>query len=1241
MTHESGSGPRDTRVTLFCSGAENIGQTTTQFNVARLMAAAGRRVLIVDLHRSDAHSHRYLRSRLRGVRAAPVVREPARQSPLPEPVEWALPVDDRSVRLSVLELRGSASAARLPTAEEAAGSAVYAGFDTVLIDAPVPRTYDQIRTLAPLAHVLATCFTPNSWSVDAAARLAREVREQAAGRPLDVVAVGLQVDSSLNEQLRLARDHVRTAFRELGGEGAAQYVEIPHDPLYDQNEAPQRRASAAGAAEPEPAEPQLTAPRRDGFVRLFEALDRPRSGSVRRVTLVHPPRYVAWAEWIGAQLSGAGVQSTTVRFAELTGERPARGSMLLVLSPTGATAEQTQLLTLLSDPNVRILLVDDEPLPAGIGHHEQIDLRALGEAEAVAQLRRALRLPASAPARSLPQGFPRLPARHNLAPRSATFTGHDRFCAQLRAHFAPPATRYRPCLLSGPPGIGKSALALEFCYRFGGSYQTVWWLRAADRADIERGLVLLAERLGLDFGERANAQDVLAWLRSPDSGLWLLVYDDADDPAALTGLLPEGGEGRHVLLTSRNAEVADAESVEVPPLTAEESRSLLVASVPGLDATRADQVGQIMGRAPLTVALAGAWIGVKADRLATQNQPRAEALRAAADQLVEAFSATQQDLLARLGQVPLHRVMLEATLAELGSTAGGELWARAETGSAGLLWLLECCALLTTSDVELALLRSPALRAALAGGYAPAPEEPAPRPGPPVDPLMIDVALWTLARHGLLDFHFGRPEWPVRQNRVLRELILERMEEAEREKRGREVRAVVAGHSFGGAEAADASDDPAVIDARTRRLMSLRLWADDRPEVRQALVKHLADLADTSERHRLHEVLDIGGLAAQGWKSQPLSMEYLRLHNLTAKAHRQLGEMSAAGRDALVALRGHRTALGVGHPRALLSADSYAAILRADGEFSEARIEGRGVVGSMTQVVGPDHSSTAQTEHNLALSEGLCGDYRTALERLRRRYTRRRTIGGPDDPDALSLLDAMALMHRGLGQNRESFDLLKQYLHRGGGRTDADSLNVEIGLAVSERRLGLVKSALERDRRVLDECRIRFGDRRIRTERCRFSLAADLHEVSDHQQAVTEIRTCELGLERTLGEEHPYTHLCRVRVGVHLRALGDLHSALRIGREALAQLRVGLGPDHPWVAAAEVAVAGTLVADGQYEEAYEKETSALFALDELGMAQHPDRALVARNRGIVDALRTGSTPDPATHQDIDLELPGL
>lgn len=1207
---EADDGSQRTRVTLFCSTTGKIGQTSTVLNTALVLAGSERRVLVVDARKVGVRATRYLRSQMRGTQGTP-------SSPS-GPVEWEVTANGRRLPVSVLELPGAAGLSDLPDRGDASRSAVYEGFDDVLIDAPFPRTIENRTALARLPHVLVTCFAPDPWAVENAASLARHVRE-GSGQSLDVVAVGLQVDNRRNEQLRLARHQVRVSFEEFGGGNGSPYVEIPYDALYDQSYSSADDDSARRL--------------RPNFVRLTRMLGRSLPQALRRVTVVHSPRHLTWAEWIVAQLAGSNVRAAAQQFSAFGGDQLVPGTMVLVLSPTGVDPATMTRLAELSHPNVRMVLVDEEPVPHRIAHHEQIDLRQSTEAQAFTRLRQGLELTSVPPAPGGTYRFPRLADRNNLRPRRAWFIGRDDLLLKLREALTATARHGGPCVLLGPAGIGKTELAQEFGHRFGGCYDTVWWVPAHGVDSVRRSLARLAEELGPTAGD-GTPEQVLEWLQSPAGGRWLLVYDDVQDLADLDGLVPASAESRYVLVTSRApaATFGPGTAVTVPAFAAEESRAMLARRVLGLPQHQADQVGQTVGHVPLAIRLAASWLRADTLRLEGDNRPRPQAVQAAVERFVAVFAARQQELLGH-GPVSLQRVMLEAVVGELDSSPAGEVWSREDGGTdtPSLVWFLECCALLTASRAELGLLRSPQMLAALARRRTGSTD------GGTSEPFVIDAALWSLSRYGLLEVDFGRPDQVVRQQRGLREMIIDRMGEDQRAERERELRPVVGTY----APVVKASRPKPSDEEPSRQIVSLRLWEDERPQVRQSLVHHLVELAQGEDRREWQELVEIGGHAKEAWSSQPLSAEYLRLHGLLATALRKLGRYAEAGRHASVALHGHRTALGPRHPRSLLSADAYGAILRMEGNLTDARYEARNVVRGMKELLGIHHSATVQTRQNLALAEALGGDYGTALVILQEEAAYRRAVGGPDDAGLLDMVETLAFVHRGLGQNRESYRLLKDLFRRKGPAEP--TVVAASGLAVSERRLEFFQEAHERDARLLERARTSYGAGQIRTLRVQFSYAADLHALGKHDAAVEESSRC-LGLLGTaLGEDHPYSHLCRVRLGVHQRSAGNLHAALAAGREALEQLSVLLGPVHPWVAAAEAELASTLVEDRNFGEAIEREKSALECFAELDMTRHPDYETVTHNLADTESRRgSGSPPaDTPPRKDIDLELPGL
>ena len=107
---------------------------------------------------------------------------------------------------------------------------------------------------------------------------------------------------------------------------------------------------------------------------------------------------------------------------------------------------------------------------------------------------------------------------------------------------------------------------------------------------------------------------VLAELRA--RGRWLLVFDDAEDPAEVAAWLP-GGSG-HVLITSREAGWAElAAPVEVDVLARCESVAILQSRVTGLCGADADELASELGDLPLAIAQAAGFMaetGMAADQ---------------------------------------------------------------------------------------------------------------------------------------------------------------------------------------------------------------------------------------------------------------------------------------------------------------------------------------------------------------------------------------------------------------------------------------------------------------------------------------------------------------------------------------------------------------------------------------------------------------------------------------------------
>lgn len=105
--------------------------------------------------------------------------------------------------------------------------------------------------------------------------------------------------------------------------------------------------------------------------------------------------------------------------------------------------------------------------------------------------------------------------------------------------------------IHGLGGVGKSRLAIEYCYLHAEEYDVVHWIAANDKASVLVGLGALAHRLGVPESVPQEVIVARTWDALRDRGRWLLVYDDASAPADLEPYWPRASDG-HVLVTSRN-----------------------------------------------------------------------------------------------------------------------------------------------------------------------------------------------------------------------------------------------------------------------------------------------------------------------------------------------------------------------------------------------------------------------------------------------------------------------------------------------------------------------------------------------------------------------------------------------------------------------------------------------------------------------------------------------------------------
>ena len=170
-----------------------------------------------------------------------------------------------------------------------------------------------------------------------------------------------------------------------------------------------------------------------------------------------------------------------------------------------------------------------------------------------------------------------------------------------------------PAAATGPGGIGKSQLAVEFCYRWGRYFYGVHWVNAAQPEAIAAEIAACGAAMRLPgWPEKQPEQVALtlhAWQEQP---LRLVVLDNLEEPQALRAWLPHL-ECARLLVTSRQERWPGGllHALGVETLPRPESLALLRALAPHLKAApdaALDALAERLGDLPLALDLAGRYL---------------------------------------------------------------------------------------------------------------------------------------------------------------------------------------------------------------------------------------------------------------------------------------------------------------------------------------------------------------------------------------------------------------------------------------------------------------------------------------------------------------------------------------------------------------------------------------------------------------------------------------------------------
>jgi tetratricopeptide (TPR) repeat protein len=873
----------------------------------------------------------------------------------------------------------------------------------------------------------------------------------------------------------------------------------------------------------------------------------------------------AWAEWVAWQLEEAGYSTVLQAWDFAPGdnfvermhealEQADRTIALLsqaYLASPYATDEWTGAF--LHDPqHVGRLLpvrIEDCRLPRLLATRVYIDLVALGRQAARTRLlegvQRGRRRPKRAPVFPGERrgggggvGEPRFPAHGpaitNLPARNPHFTGRSDTLEALRARLRaePGVVVTQTGAIHGLGGVGKTELALEFAHRYQADYDLVWWISAEQPTSVTADLAALAEELGIErVADQAEMVELLfRELRGRER--WLLVYDNAERPKALEGLLPPGGGGR-VLVTSRYGawgKLGATERLDV--LARTEAVAFLARRTGATNQAVLDALANELGDLPLALEEAAAYL----EETPTDIGEYLELVRERARELFgldqpPADGQGDQRRVATVWSLSLERVRAEAPAAEA---------------------LLNLCAFLAP-DIPRDLPREqPQLLSeelaqavgdplaynrmlAVVGRYSLATVSPTTLGVHRLVQAVLRARLgpdgeraWAEAAVGLLFASFPNESGEVDTWQTCERLlphVLAAAEHAERLGVGREQAGWLLGRASRYLRGRGQYQLAKPIAERALAVTQAAVGPAD-PEVarrRDELGMVLYDLADLAgAREQLVRAVAIGE-AALGLDDPAMAV----WRNDLGGVLQDLDDLEGARVQLERAVAIGEAALGPGHRYVAVYHGNLGRVLLALGDLEGAQAQYERALAISEAALGPDHLDVATGRGNLGRLLQDLGDLEGARVQLERALAIDEAVLGRDHPE-------VAIDCGNLGG-------VLQYLG-----------DLEGARAQFERALEISGAVLSPDHPDVATYRNRLG-----------SVLRDLGDLAGaraHLERSLEMR------EAALGPDHATMAIRRGNLGLLLQDLGDLAGARAQLERALQIGEAALGPDHPTVA---------------------------------------------------------------------------
>jgi MinD-like ATPase involved in chromosome partitioning or flagellar assembly/tetratricopeptide (TPR) repeat protein len=1242
------------------SAAVGLGRTATVVNTALILAGAGKRVLIIDWSAEPPGARGYfwpfqVAESPEQQRRLDRVGQELRTLTGPRADLWRTecflpPGAVNAIDLAAPSVPGEeppALALDEPAAElsrRLRRSIDNASYDFVLVDVPTNPSVRLRELLALGPDQAVVLFEPGTQSIAHAGTLAADIApRERAGSGVRVVPLEVDLGTGAPDDRQLSSERVADEFARFLAEGQGSPLRVPFDSQLSDRQilitlAEDRGSGAARAYA------RLAAELTDGEVtdlpELSARLPRTYTAAlgtggtpvVDHYSVVHAWPDRRYGDWVRAKLREVDADVDLAGPSDqVTGRAIWIVSDELLGRLPGGVPDDLDALALLVPgtdardlpEGMRVITLDESP--------DQLRLRLFGQLGLVRRRQPVRFRNYTVDPRFPIAGHPQSGV-DSAVPSPAPFSGREEELARMRDRLLADAHGCTPYVVSGPAGVGKTSLVLEYLRFFGGDYDLIHWIPARTPELVRAELVKLAAKLPVT--DRTDEPAAVIRKLVTATRPWLLVYDDAEDLEELRGLIPIGGPG-HALVTSRTAPEPgsglwdDAYSVQdLTPVESPQGATLLMRRVSALTPDRAKALSSLLHGVPLALHLAACWLGEAAEWLRSTGHEMVGTQEKATDVAAGVYTTMVEDYLARHGGADAVTASLAVTLGSLHETGGD--WPLHKL----VVRLVEMCVWLAPEGVAHALLSTMPFLNVLEGTTG--------RQGPELierDSMVLDQVLEVSARFGL-----GQMEWKqggrFRMHRSIQELIpgrlaadgiAENLHEDVLEALGRTVPPVVDGpiyrhHELFGELRQHFRPSGAVASTSTW----VRRWVADQLRFEYA----------AGNEAEARELLEVVKELPEQWGPDRYTA---RLLGQMANVRRQLGQFQAADEDNQRAQEILRHLGPPGRQWHLVGRRGTSADLRGLGRFPDSLNEIQRVFEDCLELYGGEHRETVVSRVNLAESQFLMGYYSRALRTAEVAWRQRVAEFGHQDWRALQIARRVGDYMGATGNWRKAREWLDGSLEDALGMPNPNRLAIlELmrSLAIAERHVRGSRAGDLHERIVeaLSGLSDLLGEDHPSVCAAELTLAVEYAVADNLTAAVERAEKCADVFVARCGGTHPITQLCKVDWGAFLLegADPDPRRALEILESAEDTLANALGNTHPWTVTARLHQSRALTHLGRFDPAREQANQVMAASESMDDG-NPYREAAEGTLEAVRKERAVGTGD--SHMAIYLDAP--